>query len=37
MKFGDIVLRKDEVSGEEYLEWSIERESKIWYGEENEY
>ena len=22
MKFGDIVLRKDEVSGEEYLEWS---------------
>ena len=22
MKFGDIVLRKDEVSGKEYLEWS---------------
>ena len=28
MKFGDIVLRKDEVSGEEYLELSTERESK---------
>ena len=37
MKFGDIVLRKDEVSGEEYLEWSTERESKTRHGEENEH
>ena len=37
MKFGDIVLRKDEASGEEYLEWSTERESKTRHGDENEY
>ena len=37
MKFGDIVLRKDEVSGEEYLEWSTERESKTRHGEQNEH
>ena len=36
MKFGDIVLRKDEASGEEYLEWSTERESKTHHGDENE-
>ena len=37
MKFGDIVLRKDGVSGEEYLEWSTEKESKTRHGEENEH
>ena len=37
MKFGDIVLRKDEASGEEYLEWSTERESKTRHGDENEH
>jgi len=35
MKFGDIVLRKDEASGEEYLEWSTERVSKTLHGDEN--
>ena len=35
MKFGDIVLRKDELSGEEHLKWSTERESKTRHGEEN--
>ena len=28
IKFGDIALKKDEASGEEYLEWTTERESK---------
>ena len=37
MKFGDIILIKDEVSGEEYLEWSTERESETRDGEENEH
>ena len=37
MKFGDIVLRQDEASGEEYLEWSTERESKTRHGDENEH
>lgn len=37
MKFGDIVLRKDEASGEEHLEWSTERESKTRHGDENEH
>ena len=37
MKFGDIVLRKDEASGEEYLEWSTEREGKACHGDENEH
>ena len=35
MKFGDIVLRKDELSGEEHLKWSTEMESKTRHGEEN--
>jgi len=37
MKFGDIVLRQDEATGEEYLEWSTERESKTRHGDENEH
>ena len=37
MKFGDIVLREDEASGKEYLEWSTERKSKTRHGDENEY
>ena len=37
MKFGEIVLRKDEASGEEYLEWSTERESKTRHGDENDH
>jgi len=37
LKFGDVVLRKDEASGEEYLEWSTERESKTRHGDENEH
>ena len=37
MKFGDIVLRKDEASGEEYLDWITERESKTRHGDENEH
>ena len=28
MKFGDIILRKDEASGEEFLEWKTERERR---------
>jgi len=27
MKFGEIVLKTDEASGEEYLEWTTKRES----------
>ena len=30
-------MRKDEASGEEYLEWSTERESKTHHGDENEH
>ena len=37
MKFGDIILRKDEASGEEFLEWKTERESKTRHGDENEH
>ena len=37
MKFGDIVLRKDDASGEEYLEWLTERESNTRHGDENEH
>ena len=37
MKFGDIILRKDEASGEELLEWKTERESKTRHGDENEH
>ena len=37
IEFGDIVLRKDEASGEECLEWSTERESKTHHGDENEH
>ena len=33
MKFGDIILRKDEASGEEFLEWKTERESKTRHGD----
>ena len=37
MKFGEIVLRKDEASGEEFSEWKTERESKTRHGDENEH
>ena len=37
IKFGDIALKKDEASGEEYLEWTTERESKTRHGDENEH
>ena len=37
MKFGDIILRKDEASGEEFLEWKTERKSKTRQGDENEH
>ena len=37
MKFGDIVFKKDEASGEEYLEWTTERESKTRHGDENKH
>ena len=34
VKFGGIALKKDEASGEEYLEWTTERESKTRHGDE---
>ena len=37
IKFGDIALKIDEASGEEYLEWTTERESKTRHGDENEH
>ena len=37
MKVGDIILRKDEASCEEYLEWITEGESKTRHGDENEH
>ena len=37
IKFGEIALKKDEASGEEYLEWTTERESKTRHGDENEH
>ena len=37
MKFSDIVLKKDEANGEEYLEWTTERESKVRHSDENEH
>ena len=37
IKFGDIALKRDEASGEEYLEWTTERESKTRHGHENEH
>ena len=37
IKFGDIALKKDEASGEEYLEWTTERVSKTRHGDENEH
>ena len=37
IKFDDIALKKDEASGEEYLEWTTERESKTRHGDENEH
>ena len=36
IKFGDVALEKEEASGEEYLEWTTERESKTRHGDENE-
>ena len=37
IKFGDIALKKDKTSGEEYLEWTTKRESKTGHGDENEH
>ncbi|KAK3743276.1 hypothetical protein QZH41_005788 [Actinostola sp. cb2023] len=37
LKFGDIALKTDEVTGEQYLEWLTERETKTRHGDENEH
>ncbi|KAK3731923.1 hypothetical protein QZH41_000275 [Actinostola sp. cb2023] len=37
LKFGDIQLKKDQSTEEEYLEWVTERESKTRHGDENEH
>ena len=37
IKFDDVALKKDEASGEEYLEWTTETESETRSGDENEH
>jgi len=37
LKFGDILLIKHEINGEEYFEWFQEREPKTRHGNENEH
>ncbi|XP_031567055.1 glutamine-rich protein 1-like [Actinia tenebrosa] len=37
LKFGDVLLKKDEINGEKYVEWFQERETKTRHGDENEH
>ncbi|XP_031574214.1 uncharacterized protein LOC116308005 [Actinia tenebrosa] len=37
LKFGDVLLKKDEINGEEYVEWFQERETKTRHVDENEH